>query len=290
MKVLVFGASGQVARSLKSSDHVNCACVLLGRPEGDICDPDAVARAVDDHEPDIVINPAAYTVVDRAETESDLAFAVNRDGARNVAAACDRAGVPLIHFSTDYVFDGAKDGLWHEDDPIAPLGVYGQSKAAGEAAVREALDNHVILRTAWVFSPFGGNFVKTMIRLGAERDSLNVVSDQVGSPSYAPDLAEGALEIGRQIFNGNRAFGVYHLTNSGTASWYEFALEIFRQAKSRIGIDCDVAPIPTRQYPTPAQRPSNSRLSNEKVHKAFHLKLRPWPSALEACIAAIQSR
>ncbi len=267
-----------------------CDRVLLGRPDGDITDRDAVLRALDAHEPDIVINPAAYTAVDKAETEPDLAFAVNRDGARNVAFACDRAGVPLIHFSTDYVFDGAKDGFWHEDDPIAPLGVYGRSKAEGEAAVRETLDSHVILRTAWVFSSFGGNFVKTMLRLGAERDSLNVVSDQLGSPSYAPDLADGALEIARQVLGGNRAFGIYHLTNSGTASWYEFAVEIFRQAKAEMGIECEVAPIPTEQYPTPARRPSNSRLSNERVRSTFQLQLRAWPTALKGCIATLKSR
>jgi dTDP-4-dehydrorhamnose reductase len=223
------------------------------------------------------VNAAAFTAVDKAETEMKQAFAVNRDGAANVAAAAADADVGLIHVSTDYVFDGTKAGPYVESDPITPLGVYGSSKAEGEAAARRACSRVVILRTAWVFGLEGANFVKTMLRLGGERDVLRIVDDQRGCPTFADDLAEGILKI-----VAHPTPGTYHLAGTGAATWFEFARAIF----AHVGHGPRLEPITTAQYPTPARRPANSVLDCTKAKRTFAVELPPWNDGLSRMLNA----
>ena len=195
MKILVAGRTGQVAQSLAALSTPERQFITLGRPDLDICDRASIDAAIVEHRPAAIINAAAYTAVDKAESEPDMAFAVNETGAGNLAAAASAAGLPIVHISTDYVFAGDKDGFYTEDDPVDPQSVYGRSKLAGERAVAQANPDHVILRTAWIFSPYGHNFLKTMLRLAADRDVVRVVSDQWGSPTYAPDIAQGIAAV-----------------------------------------------------------------------------------------------
>lgn len=293
MKILVFGATGQVARSLQDlaqTEDVSVTC--LGRPEGDIANAEGVERAIVTHGPDIVVNAAAYTAVDAAETDSDAAFAVNETGPANLAASCKAHNLPLIHYSTDYVFDGTKDGAYSPDDPVEPLGVYGRSKEAGERAIRETLAQHVILRTAWVFSPYGKNFVKTMLTLAKSRDELTVVFDQTGNPTYAPDIAAHTLTIARNIMRApqnTELYGTFHLTNADATNWCEFANEIFRQANDMYGVSCVAKPIPASDYPTPAKRPENSRLDGASLRHIHGIEPRPWKLALKDCLQALST-
>lgn len=289
MRVLVFGATGQVAKSLLEQADTKVSLIAVGRPENDICDEEKVMRAVDAHEPDVVINAAAYTAVDAAETDEETAYRVNRDGTANIARATSRAGRPLIHYSTDYVYSGDKPSPYVETDPTGPASVYGRSKLAGENAVREITSDHVILRTAWVFSPFGGNFVKTMLRLAEQRDELNVVDDQLGCPTYAPDIAGVSLSIAHAITHGDMSRGVYHLTNKGETSWSGFARNIFKLSTIRGGPDCRVNAIPTTDYPTPAKRPKNSRLDCGALMSDFNLTLPKWQDGLERCLDQLLS-
>lgn len=285
MKLLVLGAGGQVGRELcRLVWPAGVALAAFDRAGLDITRREAVFAAVARERPDLVINAAAYTAVDRAETERDAAWAGNCIGPANLAAACHDARVPLVHISTDYVFDGSKSGPYREDDPVAPLGVYGASKEAGERAVREELARHVILRTAWVYSAHGSNFVKTMLRLGAERPVLRVVADQTGSPTSAADIAAAIRSIVQQVAAGNTSWGTYHFTGGGAVTWHGFAEVIFQLAAQWRGPQPLVEAITTAEYPTPARRPANSVLDCTRIGAAFGIVPRPWRAALAEVI------
>ena len=263
MKVLVIGANGQLGWELcRRGEKQSFDIVSLDLPEFDITEPSAVKKAVSQTGISLVINAAAYTAVDKAESEPELAFAVNRDGPAYLASYCTEVGIPLIHISTDYVFDGNKKGPYFETEPISPLGVYGQSKAAGETEVKGHLKEHIILRTAWLYGINGHNFVKTMLRLGREKEVLRVVADQYGCPTYAADLAEAILEIATQIGEQRDIiWGTYHYCGKGVTSWHGFAQAIFDLAKKYNSFMVKkVVHITTAEYQTQAKRPANSVL------------------------------
>lgn len=281
MKLLVLGGAGQVGRELCRLRWPNgYSLVALDRAGIDIADRDAVFAMVRRERPQIIVNAAAYTAVDRAETEPDTAWAANCTGPANLAAASAEAGIPLVHLSTDYVFDGTKTGPYREDDPVNPLGVYGESKEAGDRAIRDAGSEHVILRTAWVYSVHGHNFVKTMLRLGAERPLLRVVADQTGSPTSAADIAAAIRDIVRQIEAGKARWGTYHFAGAGAVTWHGFAEAIFELAAPWRGPPPRVEAITTAEYPTPARRPKNSALDCAKIGAAYGIAPRPWRAAL----------
>jgi dTDP-4-dehydrorhamnose reductase len=285
MKVLVLGARGQVGRELcRYSWPEDVTLIAIDHLGLDITRREAVFATIADIRPDIVVNAAAYTAVDRAESEPDAAWAANCVGPDNIAAACRQLGIPLIHISTDYVFDGTKSGAYREDDPVNPLGVYGASKEAGERAVRAALREHIILRTAWVYSGHGHNFVKTMLRLARERPVLRVVADQIGSPTSAAALAGAIAQLARPVTNGTAIWGTYHLAGAGAVTWHGFAEAIFDLASRWRGPPPRVEPITTADYPTPARRPSNSVLDCSRIGAAFGVGLRPWRAALAEVI------
>lgn len=293
VRVLVTGAEGQLAKALAehATGDPGIEVLTVGRPTLDLTDPRSIERVLADRAPHVVVNAAAYTAVDKAESEPELAFAVNRDGARLVAAASCARAIPIIHISTDYVFDGNKPAPYVESDPIAPQNVYGRSKAEGEAAVRAANPQHLILRTAWVYSATGNNFVRTMLRLAADRPSLNVVDDQVGSPTYAPDLAAVVLELAEHAAGGERTvWGTYHAAGSGAVSWCGLAREVFRVSQSLGGPSAVVAAISTSGYPTPARRPANSRLDGSRLADVFGLRLPAWELSVAACVERLLRR
>jgi len=286
--LLVTGANGQVGHALAAMASADLEIVALGRARLDVTDADAVRRLVEAHAPDAVVNAAAYTAVDRAEGEPDLAFAVNRDGPAHLAGACAEAGIPLLHVSTDYVFDGAKEGPYTEDDPVAPLGVYGRSKWEGEEAVRERLDRHVILRTAWVFSDHGHNFVKTMLRLAREREVLRVVADQHGGPTAASDIADALVAVARQVVAAPGRWGTYHVAGRPATTWHGFAEAIVEEARRHGPVAVRaVEPIPTAAYPTPARRPAHSVLDTAKITAAFGVEAPDWRPALARVVARL---
>lgn len=292
MRILLFGATGQVGGELRSLDWGFTAEVTApGRQESDLANPGAAADAVNSIGPDLVINASAYTAVDRAESEPAKAMAVNGEAPGEMAGACAELSIPLIHISTDFVFDGAQAGPYGEDDPVNPLGVYGRSKENGERAVRAALDRHIILRTAWVFSAHGQNFVKTMLRLGAERDELGIVDDQRGCPTSAAAIA-GAVAIIAKRFAGdqNIPWGTYHFCGLGDTTWYGFAKAIFDLAAPYMSRRPELKPIATADYPTPARRPANSVLACAKIEAAFGIAPEPWRVGLEAVIERLYSR
>ena len=284
MKLLVFGSSGQVGTELQRA-RLPEAMMLAGFDIAgvDITNREAVFAGVRRERPDLVINAAAYTAVDRAEAEPAAAFAANAEGPKHIAAACREAGIPLIHISTDYVYDGAKRGPYIEGDPVNPLGVYGRSKAAGDQAVRDALAEHVILRTAWVYSAHGHNFVKTMLRLAAERPALRVVADQRGSPTAASDIAAALIAIAAKIGAGERHWGTFHFTGAGETTWHGFAEAIVALAGRRMPVEA----IATADYPTPARRPANSVLDCSKIAAAYGIVARPWQEALAEVVAEL---
>ncbi len=288
--ILLTGARGQVgwevARRAKAAGLTVQAC---GHADLDITQRDAVARAVEAAAPKAIVNAGAYTAVDKAESEKDAAFAVNRDGPKHLAEACARAGIPLIHISTDYVFDGTKTSAYDEDDPVAPLGIYGASKLAGEDAVRASGAKHVILRTAWVYGIEGPNFVKTMLRLGRERDTLRVVADQRGCPTFAGDLADAILAVFLHVMASPtpEMWGTFHCVNDQPTTWNAFARKIFDLAAPKLGKKPTVEAITTAEYPTPAKRPANSVLDCGKIKRIHGVALRPWPPALEEVLNAI---
>jgi dTDP-4-dehydrorhamnose reductase len=280
MRLLVFGGDGQVGREFRRLDGSDGhAVVALSSKEADITRPGDVAAAIRQTSPDIVVNAAAYTAVDRAESDPETAFAVNRDGARHIAAACAERSLPMVHISTDYVFDGAKRGAYREDDPVQPQSVYGASKEAGEQAVRESAGRHAILRTSWVFSPHGQNFVKTMLRLADERDEIGIIDDQFGCPTSAGDLARAILGIVSRL--GESRGTDFHFCGAGQTSWHGFAREIFEQRRRITGqAPPKLRAIPTAEYPTPATRPANSELDCTRFAAAFGFAPRPWQAGL----------
>jgi dTDP-4-dehydrorhamnose reductase len=285
MRVFVAGSAGQLARALADRAAASdVQIVTVGRPQLDLerreGQNDIAAFA-----PDAIINAAAYTAVDAAEHESARAFAVNRDGAAWLAGIAAQRKIPFLHVSTDYVFDGAKSGPYTEEDAVNPQNAYGRSKRAGEEAVLATYPSALVLRTAWVFSPYGQNFVKTMLRLAGERDALRVVSDQVGNPTSAHDIADVLLAIARRLVQAeDRPRGVYHVTATGTTSWFGFAQEIMRLAAERGHRAVPVAPISTADYPTPAKRPANSQLDCGKLARDFGLLLPCWKDSLAATL------
>lgn len=288
MRIIVVGKEGQVARSLAERARAHGAqAVLVGRPKFDLADPSGIEDALIETGGDVIVNAAAYTAVDQAESDPELAEAINGIGAGVIAGTAAAMNVPVIHISTDYVFDGTAERPYREDDPVSPLGVYGASKLLGEEAVAAEAENHVILRTAWVYSPFGKNFVKTMLRLAADREELGVVSDQFGSPTSALDIADGILGVSRNLLErpDDRSLrGLFHMAGTGYTNWAEFAAEIFTLSARLGGPGARVRPIRTADYPTPAKRPANSRLDCTKLKEAHGVVLPPWQASLETCV------
>ncbi|QDC38065.1 dTDP-4-dehydrorhamnose reductase [Sphingobium fuliginis] len=291
MRIAATGKTGQVVTSLiERGAAAGHEMIALGRPELDLVDPASVARALEAAAPDVIVSAAAYTAVDKAESESDLAYAVNGAGAGAVAQAARALGVPLVHVSTDYVFDGTLDRPYVESDPTGPTGIYGASKLAGEQAVLAAHgDNSAVLRVAWVYSPFGANFVKTMLRLAIDRDEVSVVADQLGNPTSALEIADGILLVATNLLaDSNPGLrGVFHMTASGEASWADFAEAIFASAEKG-GATAQVKRITTADYPTPATRPANSRLDCGLIAKVHGVALPDWRQSLDSVIARLQ--
>jgi len=288
--ILLTGARGQVGWEVaRRAKAAGLNVQAFGHGDLDISQRDAVMRAVDAAAPKAIVNAGAYTAVDKAESERDAAFAVNRDGPAYLAQACARAQIPMIHISTDYVFDGTKTGAYLEEDPVAPLGVYGASKLAGEDAVRASGAKHVILRTAWVYGIEGNNFVKTMLRLGRERDVLRVVADQHGCPTFAGDLADAILTVFKHTTENPKPdmWGTFHCVNAEPTTWNVFARRIFDFAAPKLGKKPVVEAITTADYPTPAKRPANSVLDCGKIKRIHGIALRPWSPALEEMLNAI---
>ncbi len=289
MRIFVIGAEGQVARSLREAAATVDGLVLAcgRRPDVDVLNLSSLESAFAGFRPDVVINPAAYTAVDRAESEPEAAFAINRDGARAVAIAAANVGAPVIHLSTDYVFDGRKESAYVETDAVAPQGVYGRSKLAGELAVMDVNPNHVIVRTSWVYAPFGNNFVRTMLRLAGERDRVRVVDDQFGCPTFAPDIAAALIKMARQIADAEdraRYACVVHLAGPDAMTWCGFARAIFAGVAARGGKAVPVDAISTAEYPTPAARPANSRLSTARLAALFDIRLPSMENSLANCL------
>ncbi len=293
MKVLVTGANGQLARSLGEARlPENWQLNALGRPQLDLLLPDTISKSFDRFEPHLVINTAAYTNVDQAEAEEELARKINADGAGHIAQICERHGIPLIHISTDYVFDGTKIHPYREDDFVAPTSAYGRSKLAGEQRVADTCARYIILRTAWLYSSFGRNFVETMLRLAVTRDEIKVVDDQFGNPTYAPDLADCIVAMAGQIFQDRYEdipWGIYHAAGTGDASWYDVACETFIQSKQIGGPVTEIHPIRASEFPSPAKRPANSRLDCSKLDKNFGLRLPSWQVNIAECVRRLHN-
>lgn len=286
--ILVFGGNGQLGQELIRAAAVRATVLrALSHAEADIADASAIATALALWKPNLVVNAAAYTKVDLAETELEEARRGNEIGPAVVAAACARAGVPMVHISTDYVFDGSKEGAYLESDPACPISAYGRSKAAGEEAVRSHLAQHVILRTAWVYSEFGHNFLKTVLRLAATRDELRIVSDQHGSPTSAGELAEAVLNVAAAFVHDRTLAGTYHFTAAGVTTWHGFASRIVAIAAPVTGRNPRVIPIGTADYPTPAKRPANSRLDCRSFVKTFGFLPRHWTVGVDATTRAL---
>ena len=282
--IMLTGANGQVGWEIaRQASMGGLPCHALDRRHLDITMAAAVSDAVARLAPSAVINAAAYTNVDKAETDADTAFSVNRDGAAHLAQACALADIPLIHISTDYVFDGSKKAPYTESDPVSPLGIYGKSKLAGEAAVRKCCRKHIILRTAWVYGTHGHNFVKTMLRLGHERRRIGVVDDQFGNPTSAYDLAKAILVLVGRLRSDTwpeKGFGTFHLAGEGSTSWCGFARTIFAIAGSSLQRVPEIEAITTSEYPTLAVRPANSVLDCGRIARIHGISLRPWKTAL----------
>ncbi|MBY8963328.1 dTDP-4-dehydrorhamnose reductase [Flavobacterium sp. D11R37] len=279
MVVLVTGASGQLGQALKAqaNRYDNLTFVFKTSAEADITDRQQLEEVFNEVKPGFCINAAAYTAVDKAEIETERAYAINVTGAKNLAEVCLQFNTTLLHISTDFVFEGNKDTPYTEDDATNPQGVYGKTKREGEQEIEKILPQHYIIRTSWLYSEYGNNFMKTILRLAAERDKLGVVNDQTGTPTNANDLAEALLQI---ITRGKKAYGIYHYSNEGVATWYEFAGEIFRINNVLI----DLQPIPTSAYPTPAKRPAYSVMDKSKIKEVFGLSIKGWQESLAAVL------
>ena len=292
MRILLTGAKGQlgceiVGQSRGSGIHVDATDL----PETDISRSDQARNAVHDYRPDLVINAAAYTAVDRAEAEEDIAFQVNAHGPKYLAETCEAAGIPMIHISTDYVFAGTRETPYSEDDPLSPVGIYGQSKAQGETFVRDILNRHIIIRTSWLYGVYGHNFVKTMLRLGAEQEEIKVVADQRGCPTSAADLAAAVLVVANHVNRGHMSdWGTYHYCGKGETTWFDFAETIFQQARKHTALAVTrVVPISTASFGAPAPRPCFSVLSCQRIRQRFGIAQRPWLDSLDETITRIFS-
>lgn len=292
MKILITGAQGQVGSELVSvANQSKHTIFATTRSELDITQAKNVDTYVSQHQPDIVINAAAYTAVDKAEKEHDLAYAINRDGAKNLALICSKNNIPLFHISTNYVFNGSKTDAYCEENDVSPLGVYGGSKWDGEESIRDQMEQFIILRVAWVFGSQGNNFVKTMIRLGKNKDELNIVADQFGGPTPAKNIAETLIRL-VDIFQKDKTllWGTYHYCGQEKTTWYGFAKEIFQQAKKNGLLDKDITlnPITTEQYPTPAKRPKNSMLDCSKLKRTFGIDMPDWHTCLNEILIELK--
>jgi dTDP-4-dehydrorhamnose reductase len=291
MRLVVTGKEGQVARSLaERAAGIDFEVITLGRPELDLAGgAETIVGLIEEARPDVIVSAAAYTAVDKAESEPEIAFAVNEAGARAVAQAANRLAVPLIHLSTDYVFDGLKGAPYVEEDETGPTGVYGASKLAGEKAVLDEHSDTAILRTAWVYSPFGANFVKTMLRLAGDRDEVGVVSDQRGNPTSALDIADGILRVAANVAGSAEGSlrGIFHMTAAGEGSWAEFAETIFAASAEAGGPSARVRAISTADYPTAAKRPANSRLDCGKLARTHGVSLPEWHSSLKEVLSRL---
>ena len=288
VEILLTGGSGQVGTEITRLAPAGLTIVAPGRAELDMADPDSIARMVASHPWAAVINSAAYTAVDKAESDVVAAWKANALGPAALAQATAAAGIPLVHVSTDYVFDGSAPGAYDESDPVAPLGVYGASKLAGELAVRSGNPRSVVLRTAWVFSAHRANFLKTMLRVGAQNPTLRVVADQRGCPTSAADIAEALVTIALRMMNDPSApNGTYHFVNSGEATWHEFAARIFAEQTAFTPPVVDA--ITTADYPTRARRPANSRLATARITRDFGVQPRPWEEAMRDVLAELKA-
>ena len=299
MRILVTGKNGQLGQSINKlintetkidNNQSSNEFIFVGREELDLSNNSSIINYFNNNDKfDVIINCAAYTAVDKAEEEQDLVNQVNHLAVKQLAQIAKNQQAKLIHISTDYVFDGESDKAYLETDGTSPINVYGKTKLAGEKALQEIMPtNAMIIRTSWVYSEYGNNFVKTMLRLGKERDEINVVSDQIGSPTYATDLAKAILKIidNRDYQDKDRATEIYHHSNKGEISWYDFTKEIFKLAK----IDCKVSPITTEQYPTPAKRPKRALMDKEKIVEKFSIKTHYWKETLCSCINNIENK
>ena len=280
--ILVFGKTGQVARELQELGAV----MELGREEANLSDPQACAEAIRHHLPDAVINAAAYTAVDQAEDEEVIATVINGDAPTAMAKACAELGIPFVHISTDYVFEGTGQAPWQPQDQTAPQNAYGRSKLAGETGIADSGGTYAILRTSWVVSAHGTNFIKTMLRLSETHDVLNIVGDQIGGPTPARDIAVACLQIAEQLVQEPSKSGIYHFSGTPDVSWADFAREIFEQA----GKSVTVTPIPTTDYPTPAQRPLNSRMGCSATKRVFGIGRPDWIIGLKTILDDLEER
>jgi dTDP-4-dehydrorhamnose reductase len=288
MRILLFGANGQLGSEIMAlAGERGIEVEGLTRRDLDITDAVGVARAIEAGRPDVVVNAAAYTAVDQAEKEPDIAGAVNGRALGFMAATCAANGIPLIHLSTDYVFDGTKTSAYVETDPVAPLGTYGESKRAGEEAVRAAQGEHLILRTSWVYGVYGRNFLKTILRLAGERDELTIVADQRGCPTATRDLAEAIFAAARRAAEGAAAWGTYHVAGQGATTWHGFATAIVAAAEPFTGRSPRVKAIATADYPTPARRPANSELDSSRFAQVFGFRAAPWHQRVEECVSRL---
>ncbi len=280
MKLLILGANGQVGYEL--AQYCDNA-VALTREQVDFSTPGLITKAIDQHQPDVVINAVAYTAVDKAETEPSLAMLINAVAVQELARVCKQHDAWCVHYSTDYVFDGTSNQPYKESDLVKPLGIYGMTKFAGEVFLQQESEKYIILRTSWVYSWRGVNFVKTMLRLADEKEELNIVNDQQGCPTYAVDIAQATKKVIESLGNDNNLSGVYHLTGSQHATWYDFAKSIFSQVEKSIKVN----PIPSSQFPTLAKRPEYSILDNEKLQKTFGLTVPGYDQSLQHCLDRI---
>ncbi|MGF7055298.1 dTDP-4-dehydrorhamnose reductase [Bosea sp. OAE752] len=290
LRIAVTGWTGQVVCAMLERVPVGVEVIAIRRPELDLSVPRTVAPALRAARPDVIVNTAAYTAVDQAESEPELAMRVNGEAAGEAARAAAALGIPMIQLSTDYVFDGGLDRPYREDDATGPISAYGASKLAGEQAVAAATGNHAILRTAWIYSPFGKNFVKTMLRLAEARDEVGVVADQAGSPTSALDIADAVFAVARNLTGRTEDAslrGVFHMSATGEAVWADVAEAIFAERERQGGKPVRVKRIATADYPTPARRPANSRLDCGKLARAHGVRLPEWQGSLQACVARL---